>query len=130
MRPVSRAPRTATPRAPPVWREALKTPDARPTRWGASALLADGQSAEQLHRTAIDALGQSRVAAHLARARLGYGEWLRRENRRVDARVQLHQAYDIFVTMGASGFADRARRELLAGGEEVLVSAETTPAMS
>ena len=119
MRPVSRAPRTATPRAPPVWREALKTPDASPTRSGASALLADGQSAEQLHRTAIDALGQSRVAAHLARARLGYGEWLRRENRRVDARVQLHQAYDTFVTMGASRFADRARRELLASGEKV-----------
>jgi DNA-binding CsgD family transcriptional regulator len=92
---------------------------AKGTEARASALLADGESAEQLHRTAIAALGQSRVAAHLARARLGYGEWLRREDRRVDARVQLHQAYDVFVTMGASGFADRARRELLASGEKV-----------
>jgi DNA-binding CsgD family transcriptional regulator len=92
---------------------------AKGTEARASALLADGESAEQLHRTAIEALGQSRVGAHLARARLGYGEWLRRENRRVDARVQLHEAYDVFATMGASGFADRARRELLASGEKV-----------
>src|SRR4051794_32706225 len=74
---------------------------------------------EHLHREGIEALGQSRMAAHLARARLCYGEWLRRENRRVDARKQLHQAYDVFATMGADGFADRARRELLATGEKV-----------
>jgi DNA-binding CsgD family transcriptional regulator len=92
---------------------------AKGTEARASALLADGESAEQLHRAAIEALGRSRVAAHLARARLGYGEWLRRENRRVDAREQLHQAFDAFATMGASGFADRARRELLASGEKV-----------
>jgi DNA-binding CsgD family transcriptional regulator len=92
---------------------------AKGTEARASALLSDGDSAEQLHRAAIEALGRSRVAAHLARARLGYGEWLRRENRRVDAREQLHQAYDVFLTMGASGFADRARRELLASGEKV-----------
>jgi DNA-binding CsgD family transcriptional regulator len=92
---------------------------AKGTEARASALLADGESAEQLHRAAIEALAQSRIAAHLARARLGYGEWLRRENRRVDAREQLHQAYDVFVTMGASGFAERARRELLASGEKV-----------
>jgi DNA-binding CsgD family transcriptional regulator len=85
----------------------------------ASALLEDGESAEHLHREGIEALGQSRMAAHLARARLSYGEWLRRENRRVDAREQLRQAYDVFATMGADGFADRARRELLATGEKV-----------
>jgi DNA-binding CsgD family transcriptional regulator len=89
------------------------------TEASASALLEDGQSAEHLHREGIEALGQSRMAAHLGRARLSYGEWLRRENRRVDARKQLRQAYDLFATMGAAGFADRARRELLATGENV-----------
>jgi DNA-binding CsgD family transcriptional regulator len=92
---------------------------AKGTEARASALLADGESAEHLHREAIEALGQSRMAAHLARARLSYGEWLRRENRRVDAREQLRQAYDAFAAMGADGFADRARRELLATGEKV-----------
>ncbi|HEY3944617.1 MAG TPA: AAA family ATPase [Solirubrobacteraceae bacterium] len=85
----------------------------------ARALLADGESAEDLYREAIEALGQSRMAAHLARARLSYGEWLRREHRRVDAREQLRQAYDVFAAMGADGFAERARRELLATGEKV-----------
>jgi DNA-binding CsgD family transcriptional regulator len=92
---------------------------AKGTEARASALLEDGESAEYLFRAAIEALGQSRMAAHLARARLSYGEWLRRQNRRVDAREQLRQAYDVFATMGASGFADRARRELLATGEKV-----------
>jgi DNA-binding CsgD family transcriptional regulator len=85
----------------------------------ARALVEDGESAEDLHREAIERLGQCRLAAHLARARLTYGEWLRRENRRVDAREQLHQAYDVFTAMSADGFADRARRELLATGEKV-----------
>ena len=92
---------------------------AKGTEASASALLEDGESAEQLHREGIEELGRSRMAAHLARARLSYGEWLRRENRRVDAREQLRQAYDVFATMGADGFADRARRELLATGEKV-----------
>jgi DNA-binding CsgD family transcriptional regulator len=83
----------------------------------ARALLEDGESAEALHREAIEALGQSRMAAHVARARLSYGEWLRRENRRVDAREELRRAYDVFATMGAGGFADRARQALLATGE-------------
>src|SRR3954470_11017681 len=95
------------------------TPWAKGTEARASALLEDGGSAEHLHREGIEALGQSRMAPHLARARLCYGEWLRRENRRVDAREQLHHAYDVFATMGADGFADRARRELLATGEKV-----------
>ena len=71
------------------------------------------------HREAIDWLGRCRMAAHLARARLTYGEWLRRENRRVDARQQLRRRYDMFASMGADGFAERARRELLATGEKV-----------
>src|SRR3954469_362236 len=92
---------------------------AKGTEASASALLEDGEPAERLYRDGIEALGQSRMAAHLARARLRYGEWLRRENRRVDARKQLHQAYDVFATMGTDGFAERARRELLATGEKM-----------
>ena len=83
------------------------------------ALVEDGERAEDLHRQAIESLGQCRMAAHLARARLTYGEWLRREGRRVDAREQLHAAHDMFASMGAEGFAERARRELLATGEKV-----------
>jgi DNA-binding CsgD family transcriptional regulator len=59
------------------------------------------------------------MAAHLARARLCYGEWLRRQNRRVEARSQLRPAYEAFTSMGAQGFAERARRELVATGEKV-----------
>jgi ATP/maltotriose-dependent transcriptional regulator MalT len=92
---------------------------AKGTEARVSALLEDGESAEHLHREAIEALGRSRMVAHLARARLSYGEWLRRENRRVDAREPLRQACDVFATIGADGFADRARRELLATGEKV-----------
>jgi DNA-binding NarL/FixJ family response regulator len=59
------------------------------------------------------------MAAHLARARLTYGEWLRREGRRVEAREELRSAHDAFVSMGAAGFADRAKRELQATGGKV-----------
>ena len=83
------------------------------------ALLSDGAEAEQLHREAIDQLSRSRVVVLHARAKLNYGEWLRREHRRVDARIQLKAAYDAFESMGAHGFAERARRELLATGETV-----------
>ncbi len=83
------------------------------------ALVADGEAAEELYREAIDRLEPSRMAWYLARARLSYGEWLRRENRRVDARGQLREAYDMFASMGSDGFADRARHELLATGENV-----------
>jgi DNA-binding CsgD family transcriptional regulator len=83
------------------------------------ALLSDGPAAETLYREAIDRLARSRIVVHLARARLVYGEWLRRANRRVDARDQLRAAHEMFASMGAEAFAGRARRELLATGETV-----------
>jgi DNA-binding CsgD family transcriptional regulator len=83
------------------------------------ALLSDGQAADALYREAIRRLASSRMAVHLARARLLYGEWLRRENRRQDAREPLRTAYETFSRIGAHGFAERARRELLATGETV-----------
>ena len=84
---------------------------------GSRALLRDGRDAEPLYREAVERLARSRGVVHLARAQLLYGEWLRRENRRVDAREQLRAAYDRFDQIGAEGFAERARRELLATGE-------------
>jgi DNA-binding CsgD family transcriptional regulator len=86
---------------------------------GSRALLSDGQTAESLYREAIERLARSRGQVHLARARLLYGEWLRREQRRVDAREQLRAAHEMFTAMGAAGFAERARVELLATGETV-----------
>jgi DNA-binding CsgD family transcriptional regulator len=80
------------------------------------ALLSDR---EDLYQAAIDCLGRSRARVDLARAHLLYGEWLRRENRRADAREQLHRASEMLSAMGAAGFAERARRELLATGETV-----------
>jgi DNA-binding CsgD family transcriptional regulator/tetratricopeptide (TPR) repeat protein len=81
------------------------------------ALVSDGDVADALYREAIERLERTRVVIHLARARLVYGEWLRRENRRVDAREQLRGAHDMFSTFGAEAFAERARRELVATGE-------------
>ncbi|MGH3208131.1 MAG: AAA family ATPase [Trebonia sp.] len=92
---------------------------AKGTEARARALVERGEAAEESHRRAIGWLSTSRMTAHLARARLTDGEWLRRENRRVDARRQLREAHDMFPSMGAAGFADRARRELLATGEKV-----------
>jgi DNA-binding CsgD family transcriptional regulator len=83
------------------------------------ALLGEGEAAERLYREAIDRLSSTRVLTELARSHLLFGEWLRRENRRVDARQQLRTAHDLFTSMGADGFGDRARRELLATGERV-----------
>ena len=92
----------------------------------ARALLAGGQAAEDLHTEAIELLGKTGMAAHLARAQLSYGEWLRRENRRADARDQLRPAFEGLLAMGAAGFAARARRELQATGEKVRKRAEPT----
>ena len=83
------------------------------------ALLTDGDSAEQQYLEAIERLGRTHIRMELARAQLVYGEWLRRENRRVHARAQLRSAHEMFVSMRADGFAERARRELLATGETV-----------
>ena len=81
------------------------------------ALVTAGPAAEAFYVEAIERLARTRIAVHLARAHLVYGEWLRRELRRRDARQQLRIAYDLFHEMGAEGFAERARGELLATGE-------------
>jgi DNA-binding CsgD family transcriptional regulator len=83
------------------------------------ALLSEGQEAERCYAEAVERLGRTRLRSELARAHLLYGEWLRRENRRLDARHQLHAAYYLFTAIGAEAFAERARRELLATGEKV-----------
>ena len=83
------------------------------------ALLSEGDAAESLYREAIDRLGRARLRPELARAHLLYGEWLRRANRRVDAREQLRRARDAFVSMGSDAFAERARHELVATGAKV-----------
>jgi DNA-binding CsgD family transcriptional regulator/tetratricopeptide (TPR) repeat protein len=83
------------------------------------ALLRDGGAAESLYREAIERLGRTGVRVQLARAHLVYGEWLRRERRRVDAREQLRLAHGMFTSMGTEAFAARAARELLATGERV-----------
>ncbi len=95
------------------------------TDWGlgalasAQAMLADDEAADALFTEAIERLSRTRVVVHLARTRLIYGEWLRRSNRRTDARRELTAAHDVFTTMGAQGFVERARRELVATGEKV-----------
>jgi DNA-binding CsgD family transcriptional regulator len=90
------------------------------------AIVNDGDEAESLYRESIERLGDTQVLAELARSHLVFGEWLRRKNRRFDARRQLHLAHDTFVAMSAAGFSQRARRELLATGEHVRARREDT----
>ncbi len=94
-----------------------------PTDWALGiearvrALLSDGQVADRLYRESISHLGRTSVRAELARSHLLYGEWLRRERRRGDAREQLRTAHHMLDEMGIEAFAERARRELAATGE-------------
>ena len=81
------------------------------------ALLNEGDAAERLYLEALDRLGRTSIRVELARAHLLYGEWLRRERRRLDAREQLRAAHEMFTAMGLEAFAGRAARELLATGE-------------
>ncbi len=83
------------------------------------ALVIDGNDAEPLYKHAIERLDRTCVRGELARAHLLYGEWLRRQNRRVDARQQLRQAHEMLTSMGIGAYSERARRELLATGEKV-----------
>jgi DNA-binding CsgD family transcriptional regulator/tetratricopeptide (TPR) repeat protein len=83
------------------------------------ALLSEGETAENYYREAIERLGRTRMRPAVARAHLLYGEWLRRENRRRDARAELRTAHGLFTTMGIEAFAERTRRELLATGDTV-----------
>jgi DNA-binding CsgD family transcriptional regulator len=93
------------------------------TNWGLGilarcrALLSEGEAAEGSYREAIDRLSRTRLRPELARAHLLYGEWLRREGRRADARTPLRTAHDMFAAIGMEAFTERARRELAATGE-------------
>ncbi|NJP88902.1 AAA family ATPase [Nonomuraea sp. FMUSA5-5] len=113
------------PRAAEVARTLDEMAQATGTDWAlgtsacARAQVSEGQAAEALYREAIERLGRTEVRTTLARAHLLYGEWLRREGRRVDAREQLGIAYESLAGMGVEAFAERARRELSATGETV-----------
>jgi DNA-binding CsgD family transcriptional regulator/tetratricopeptide (TPR) repeat protein len=85
----------------------------------ARALLSDGETAERLYGEAIERLGRTRLRPELARAHLLYGEWLRRDNRRVEARAQLRTAHEMLMAIGMEAFSERAQVELLATGETV-----------
>ena len=122
--------------APAVATEALRDLELRTradgTDWAqgvwarSAALLSDGNAAEALYREGIERFDHGHVAVHLARTQLVYGEWLRRQNRRVDAREQLRAAHETFSGIAADAFAERARRELLATGETARRRADET----
>lgn len=91
------------------------------------ALLVPGPAAETLYAEAITRLGRTRLRTELGRAHLLYGEWLRRENRRTDAREQLRTAHELLSAIGAAAFAGRAQRSLAATGETVRKRAAASP---
>jgi len=103
----------------------VEAPSASGTDWGlgivarSRALVSENEAAEALYLEAIARLGRTPLRPELGRAHLLYGEWLRREKRRMDARDQLRTAYEMFISIGADAFAERTRRELLATGEKV-----------
>jgi DNA-binding CsgD family transcriptional regulator len=103
---------------------------ATPTDWALGmdmriqALASSGSVAESHYRDSIERLSKTSLRVELARAHLLYGEWLRREGRRGDAREQLRIAFDMLASMGLAAFAERARRELLATGEKIRKRAE------
>jgi DNA-binding CsgD family transcriptional regulator len=111
-------------RALPGLERLLKTTEISSSDWARGvearcrALLADSSAAEQLYTEAIERLDRSGVRTEQARAHLLYGEWLRSEGRRLDARAQLRTAHDLLLEIGMEGFAERARRELVATGEK------------
>jgi DNA-binding CsgD family transcriptional regulator len=102
-----------------------ETATASGTDWGlgirarVQALLTDGDEAELCYRESVARLEQAGLRAELARSHLLYGEWLRRQNRRGDARAHLRTAHALLSAMGMAGFAERARRELMVTGETV-----------
>jgi DNA-binding CsgD family transcriptional regulator len=110
-------------RAADALKQLSETTRASGTRWAlgiearSRALLSDGEAADHLYREAIERLQTTRMRAELARAHLLYGEWLRRERRRLDARKHLRTAHDMFTTMGLEAFTERTARELRATGE-------------
>jgi len=91
------------------------------------ALLADDAVAEKLYQDAIEQLSHCRGNLRKARAHLLYGEWLRRQKRRLDARTHLHAAHEMFLRTGADAFAERARLELAATGERAQANQRDSP---
>jgi DNA-binding CsgD family transcriptional regulator len=115
-----------------AYRRLAEMTGASGTDWGlgiqarSQALLSEGDEAERLYREAIERLGRTRLRVELARAHLLYGEWLRRQRRRGEARGPLRTAHGMLEEMGLEAFAARARRELGATGETARKRTVTT----